>query len=116
MIAIPIWLSIDNAKLCLKMSGMHTMNSAIAPQTSTRRPLITATADVFVITPSFMRAPLAASRLPRAQEAGRTHDQHQHHHQIGQDRRGLRDSDGRELFQQTGGALEIDAEVTQPIQ
>ena len=34
MIAMPIWLSIDSAKLCLKTSGSTTMTSAIAPQIS----------------------------------------------------------------------------------
>src|SRR5689334_7355629 len=91
MMAMPIWLSIDRAKLWRNTSGSTSIAIAIELQTSNARQFMSGDAGVFAITCSFIGLPASssgilpgASRFPRAHQSGGPHDQHQHHHQIRQ--------------------------------
>src|SRR6476620_8296118 len=122
MMAMPIWLSIDMAKLWRNTSGSTSIAIAIELQTSNARQFMIGAAAVFAITCSFIGSPPSssctvadASRFSRAHQSGRPHDQHQHHHQIRQHRRGLRDRNGQELFEKPGALARIDPEPAHDI-
>src|SRR5690242_13944921 len=97
MMAMPIWLSIDSAKLCRNTSGSAIITSASAPQPTSRLTLSTGIVAVFGIATSFIgRLSFwrGGSSLASPEQPGGTHDQHQHHEQIRQHRGGLRNGDG----------------------
>src|SRR6185436_14877667 len=102
MMAMPICESIDRAKPWLNTSGSNAKNSKAAAQKMMR-----------LEANAFMTAAPRSGR--RASEAGRPHDQHQHHQQIRHHRRRLRNRD-RPQAAPRGLRRNADADLAEQIQ
>src|SRR5258708_20570843 len=92
MTAMPICESIDSAKLWVKTSGSTAKMSATASQNAIRRAVSTLPA-LAPCGSGRISMLVSTSTLPRPHQPARTHDQHQHHQQIRQNRCGLRNRD-----------------------
>src|SRR5262245_39305763 len=77
MASVPIWVSSVSEKLPWKIHGAASMARAATTHTSED--------------PMRSESFIAASSVARSHEAARPYDQHQHHHEVGQHRRDLRD-------------------------